>query len=205
MLGVPGQSRQSSHNVNNSQGHDYSNIVTIKEAIEQFIAVLIVKNICKNEDLGIQTVLECLGTENVMKVLTNKKVKKPQIVATLGFFNNKGLEEASEEFKHVKVEELKQKLISEFRRISPDKCISCKKIYTGWENETGAECILCRKKLCPDCCPKVLEEDQFMTTLFLIFDPISTDTHTNQQNSIYLLVHIDINTSVRFLSITKGM
>ena len=49
--------------------------------------------------------------------------------------------------------------------------MSCNLIYPGWENDTGAECMLCRRNLCPQCCPKIQEEGQYLKTLFPMCGP----------------------------------
>ena len=140
--------------------------VSAKEAKEMLIAHLLAKNNNENEDQGIHTVITCLGSDNILRAMANNKVRKIQLMATWGFFKDMTLEDASSELKDVKVDDLKTKLISEFSKITPDNCLSCSKIYSCIDNEIGAECIICSKKLCPDCCPKIQEGDQFLKTLF---------------------------------------
>ena len=91
--------------------------------------------------------------------MTNNKVKKNQLIATLGFLEGKSLEEAELSHKGVKVEELKVKLIELFNKLSPECCQSCKTIYDCNQWDTGSGCFLCGKTLCPKCCPKIQEND----------------------------------------------
>ena len=99
-------------------------------------------------------------------MMTNNKVKRNQLVATLGFLDMISLTEAENLYKGVKVEELKIKLINIFNKLAPESCQSCKMIYDCNQCDTGAGYFLCGKQLCPKCCPKIQENDQFMRTLF---------------------------------------
>ena len=50
----------------------------------------------------------------------------------------------------------------------PGLCSNCDKIYDCYNNDLGAKCFLCTKKMCEDCCPQLSTNKAFMKVVFPI-------------------------------------
>ena len=60
----------------------------LKKAQQDFLSSLITRNNTENEDTGILAVLGTLDKDYPIKAMTaHKDIKRPQLVATLGFMN----------------------------------------------------------------------------------------------------------------------
>ena len=139
------------------QGTQISTKAKLDKELEDFNSALIVRNNNEDEDEGIHNVLMALNNrENRLKAINaNKKILKNQILAGLGFLHNIGLQAANEKFKGIKVDALKDMLVDKYLMMSPSICNRCEKVYRNYDNDIGAPCFLCEKRLCPDCCPEV--------------------------------------------------
>ena len=136
-------------------------------ARKHFFASQITKNNSLNEDNGVNHVLEALDSPNPLKAIQkHKDIKKPQLVATLGFFHLLDFNSAQNRFKGIKVEELTSKIIEKCHLMLPEICKTCNKIYSPDIIDQGAACFICTKGMCPACCPINNSSDGFLTSLF---------------------------------------
>ena len=102
------------------------------------------------------------------KIKMSKTIKKPQLVAGLGFLHNMGFDEAKEAFKGILVDELVDRIIKKYNILAPDNCALCNNIYDCYNNDLGATCFLCDKMMCQDCCPEISQEKGINKTIFHI-------------------------------------
>ena len=128
---------------------DFKTAVTNSK--KEFNDYLIMKNNRTNEDAGVHDGLVALDDPSQKAV---KKLTKDKLVATLGFLNDKSFNEAKDYYKKVLVEDMKNLLLSEYKRLGPQSCDGCKIIF----NEPATinkyeECFICIVKICPKCLP----------------------------------------------------
>ena len=116
-----------SQNSQNSQSQDaslplgqrtqLSKEAKLIKARQEFNSKLITKNNNQDEDEGVNLILLSLEKDDRAKAL--KSALKPQVLAGLAFLLNTGLEAAKEQFKGIKVEDLKSRLIDRYDSILP--------------------------------------------------------------------------------------
>ena len=106
----------------------------LEAALEEFNAGLIVENNNRDEDSGVFELLEALrGLDDATKtknIKSRKLVKKPQLVAGLGFLHGMGYDESRELFKGVLVDDLTQRIIKKYNQIVKVsiKCLASPKL-----------------------------------------------------------------------------
>ena len=136
---------------------------TLPEAVEAFNASLVMKNNTEDEDPGIHEILEALRAGNedaIMKRLKmGKNIKKPQLIAGLGFLHDMKYEAAKDSFKGILVPELMTRIVNKYNLLTPEQCAHCDNIYDCTNNDYGAHCFCCDKSMCPDCCP-ILDQNK---------------------------------------------
>ena len=116
-------------------------------------------------------------------------------MAGLGFLHNIGLEAANEKFKGVKVDALKDLLVDKYMMMCPSVCNRCETIYKNYDNDIGAPCFLCEKRLCPDCCPEVNSNEGWNVVIFPICNtcsnPACRKTTMNNNENIPITISDD--------------
>ena len=112
---------------------------------------MIVKNNQEHSDDGVREVLLALEKDNASKIL--KQLRKPALLATLGFLHRMGFEEAKEKFKDLLVDDIRNDLLSKYDPDSPQKCRECQDIYNIGETLEYKDCFICCRRMCPTCIP----------------------------------------------------
>ena len=123
----------------------------LQKAKKKFNDNLIVKNNQEHSDKGIREVLLALEKDNASKIL--KQLRKPALLATLGFLHRMGFEEAKEKFKDLLVDNIRNDLLSKYDLDSPQKCRECQDIYNIGETLEYKDCFICCRRMCPTCIP----------------------------------------------------
>ena len=162
---------QSQTQISNAQRDSRATSEVLTNSRKQFIGSLIARNNSNDEDQGVHKVLDLLGKENFPKAVKSIKVKKDELIATLGFLNYLSFESAQERFKKLLVEGLIEGIMEKYRLLTPDICRNCQKIYEPDADILGDNCFICKKTMCPACCPILNENDEVNKILF----PICSD------------------------------
>lgn len=101
-------------------------------------------------------------------IKANKSIKKEQLIAKLGFLNYISFADFKKRYQGTKIEDLSEAIISKFNRLLPDLCGLCSKLYEPEAQDIGANCFICDKTLCPECCPQDQNTEGFLKILFPI-------------------------------------
>ena len=126
-------------------------------ATKTFNADLVTKNNAENEGAGVFKVLSNLKDVSLEDKSTNlkkdKDIKKEQLVAGLAFLRGQKLDDVKKDLTKLKVEELRNMVVTRYEHIRPNKCEKCKDIYRYFtEEHITYRCINCSKGMCPSCC-----------------------------------------------------
>ena len=151
----------------NGQKRQISKEDKIDEALESFNAELITRNNNAASDSGVHEVLIVLNNkDDRLKALQKRKFLKQVLLSGLGFLHNIDATQAGERFKGIKSEELMHMIAERYELLAPTVCNHCETIYNAMANDIGAQCFLCDKKMCPECCPDINSQISFKITLF---------------------------------------
>ena len=99
------------------------------DALKEFNDALIARNNAENGDEGVTRVLLTLEKPSIKALHNGKNIKREHVVATLGFLNGIGLQEATAKYKKPKVDEVKEELVRTYNKKAPRECNDCKKSY----------------------------------------------------------------------------
>ena len=77
-------------------------------------------------------------------------------------------QEAKEDYKSLKVDELTTQIILKYNLMSPDICLNCSTVYTVHNNDIGSSCFLCSKTMCGNCAPDNLEDSTVNKIQFFV-------------------------------------
>ena len=106
--------------------------------------------------------------DKIKAIRANKKILKDQLIAGLGFLHNLNYDQAKETFRGIKVDDLQFRIVERYELLLPVCCNQCNKIYKMEDNSCGAQCFICDRRLCQDCCPELSSLSSFQITLFPI-------------------------------------
>ena len=151
----------------------------IHTARVDFLASLRVRNNLEDEDVGVNSILDALNTEDPRKAIRHSRtIRMKEQLAFLAFIDHLSISEAQRMYRGVRVADLTETIINKVIHMSPCKCNLCDKIYEG-DNEAGDNCYLCSRKMCPDCVPVDNENRAINKVLFPI---CSRCIDTNKKN-----------------------
>ena len=110
------------------------NIITARK---NFNDSLILKNNGQNGDEGVHKGILALEDPNPIKALS--KLKKDQLLATLGFLFDQNFEQAKKTFSKILVEDLKQRIIEKYDTLQPQNCEECNTVFGKAKNWKSME------------------------------------------------------------------
>ena len=109
------------------------NLDPLKTAKDLFHAELVTNNNQGDADAGVALLLDALLSDNPAKAIKqHKDLKKPQLLASLGFLNGLNLGQAKEQFNGLKVDQLSEQIILKYNMLCPDICLHCSKVYKAF-------------------------------------------------------------------------